>query len=140
MKRLNVDSKKSGSQTNRTERVKTDGREGLGLVEENENSEDGGREEHDFEQAVVQKLLGCVPIIHPDIPARRWWDVLVTCLVLFTVIDTPWKLAYHVPLISTAVTIVVDLLFIMDIFLQFCTGFEEEDSPLVIMEPDLIVS
>ena len=97
-------------------------------------------EDFEDEQGDEQKLFGLLPLIHPDIPARRWWDVFMTFLILFTVIDTPWILAYRLPLISKTVTDMVDVFFGIDICLQFMTGFEEEDSTGVIMDPGKIVS
>jgi hypothetical protein len=82
-------------------------------------------------------LRGKDLVFHPLCSFRHIWDVLVTLLCLYSVFETPFRIAYHYDRTDLSgiqiFNLVVDLLFCLDIALSFNTGFFKLRDHLVVM-------
>lgn len=67
-------------------------------------------------------------MIDPRSKSSRQWDIIIAVLLLFTALVTPYEVAF----ISTQfnalfyINRIVDLMFLLDIFVAFSTGFQDQ--------------
>ena len=77
-------------------------------------------------------------IIHPFSVFRRYWDVSTMMFLFYIVILVPYRIAFNqeaqgFPLVFDRL---VDAIFIIDIFLNFITGYAE--GSVVVLDPKKI--
>jgi len=67
-------------------------------------------------------------IFHPAEPIRLRWDLLMTLIMLYVLIDLPVKLCFEIEINSTnsLIELVIDAFFFVDIIFNFNTGFITE--------------
>ena len=68
--------------------------------------------------------------------SRWYWDILVVCLLLFTVIVLPVSIAFYsedqTKPVWLTINTLVDILFITDIVINFRTGIASTDNPDIV--------
>lgn len=75
---------------------------------------------------VPRRLLKPHYFIDPEASAKRMWDLLLTCLVLYTTLIVPYRVCFQVEasggfaVLETA----MDVAFFIDIVLNFITGLQ----------------
>jgi hypothetical protein len=79
-------------------------------------------------------------IMAPDNDFHRYWDPVMVLLLLYTAFFVPYKIAFLTkdPLGIQISEKVVDVLFFLDIFVNFLTGYEDVEKNILIVEPNLI--
>mmetsp|Transcript_27553 Transcript_27553/g.94085 ORF Transcript_27553/g.94085 Transcript_27553/m.94085 type:complete len:869 (+) Transcript_27553:197-2803(+) len=72
-------------------------------------------------------------VIHPYSVFRRYWDVFLTALLLYVALVLPYRVAFQIEPTGFArgFDIFVDSLFILDVFLNACTGFRNKKGHVV---------
>eukprot|EP01052_Picozoa_sp_SAG31_P015477 SAG31_NODE_996_length_10492_cov_4.648802_1_plen_739_part_00 len=83
-----------------------------------------------------ETIRGCHHIIHPDWPFRQGWDILQIMFLAQVALLTPFEIGFDRPdpvLWSTSffVHAIVDIYFIADIWMSFCTAFFYAENKIV---------
>jgi hypothetical protein len=78
------------------------------------------------EQFEETKLCGYLPVWHPTHPLLRNWDLLVAILVLSQLLIVPYQIAGFPGGESVeSVNVYIDIIFFIDIFVQFNLAIEK---------------
>ena len=75
-----------------------------------------------------------IPVFHPLSFFRLRWDVLVTVLLLYCLVEIPYRICFELYVAPThpyeIVNLLVDLFLLADVFIQLRTGFFEQSGVL----------
>jgi hypothetical protein len=91
--------------------------------------------------------LQSIPVIHPRSKFRQWWNMLMVCLLLYTATAVPYRAAFGV--LSSGAGLFVEIIFacvyLLDIVVNFCTGFDssnqsEHGKPAVIIMEHIAIA
>ena len=63
-------------------------------------------------------------VIHPDNTLKQVWEIFILLSVLFTATVEPLKVCYGLSLMED-VDVILDICFVLDILLQFFTGYHD---------------
>ena len=71
--------------------------------------------------------------IHPLQQQKRWWDAFLAICVIYNAIFCPFHLAFEVKMgaLHELMYRIVDIVFIVDIFVNFNTGFYDSANNLI---------
>jgi hypothetical protein len=78
----------------------------------------------------MKKRNNRVPFMfYPEDEMKANWDLLLTLLLIFTCILTPYRIAFegNNPRRSKIVNNIIDLFFLIDIIFNFATAYQDED-------------
>jgi hypothetical protein len=69
-------------------------------------------------------------IIHPQHPCKVSWDVLISFLILYSALLIPFRVGFDVEAegANNKFDIAVEIVFTIDIFLTFITGYKEQEA------------
>ncbi|CAK0884447.1 unnamed protein product [Prorocentrum cordatum] len=89
--------------------------------------------------------LGCsswlaLPVLHPEHPRLLLWNLVGVVFLTYIVFMLPYELSFG-PCSSNelfVVASVVDVYYILDVIVTFRTGYEDEETKCVVMDPDRI--
>jgi len=73
-------------------------------------------------------------IIFPNSNARRRWDILIILLVIFNVVMLPMEIGLDLDFTGSFrynIELFIDIIFALDIVLNFFTGFIDDNNILV---------
>jgi hypothetical protein len=72
-------------------------------------------------------------ILLPDDPFKTRWEILVSLILIFTAITTPYRIAFveNDDVGWTVINYMIDGIFFIDIIMCFVTGYENEDEELI---------
>ena len=68
-------------------------------------------------------------VIMPNSPFKMFWNMVLILLLLYTASITPFKMAFidTVPSFVFAIDVIVDTLFVVDLFINFFSAYENLD-------------
>lgn len=71
-------------------------------------------------------------LINPDSPGKRLWDVYIGSLLIYTALLVPYRLAFEddTPVGWFAFDLYLDSMFMLDILLNFFTGYYDKEDEL----------
>ena len=71
-------------------------------------------------------------ILLPDDPIKRFWNILIICLLVYVATYVPYSISFHKPhppnlpwTFQMYFDLVVDILFIMDLLISFISAYED---------------
>jgi CRP-like cAMP-binding protein len=73
-------------------------------------------------------------LIHPEHPAKIYWDLSIGVLIIYSIITVPYRIAFEVESVRGfwfVVDICVDMLFGVDMFIHFRTCYHDKDNLFV---------
>jgi len=81
-----------------------------------------------------------VYLIHPNGTYKTWWDILIALLVIFSIIVEPMKLSFHPSSDQSldAFEWLITSVFILDMILNFITGYEDKQTDKIVFDQTLI--
>jgi len=81
-------------------------------------------------------------ILHPAALSRMTWDAIQVVFLLYIAMVVPYRVGFNEPAQGPLywLEVLQDLFFIVDIFLNFVTGYVEEDTGTLVMLPKPIAT
>lgn len=72
-------------------------------------------------------------IIMPDDPFKTKWEIIISLILIFTAVTTPYRIAFvdTDSLGWVVVNYIIDSCFFIDIIMCFVTGIEDENEELI---------
>lgn len=85
-------------------------------------------------------LSKAVYLIHPNGTYKTWWDILIALLVIGSIIVEPLKLSFYPPSDHSLDNLewLVTSVFMVDMMLNFITGYEDKQTDQIIFNLSLI--
>jgi hypothetical protein len=79
----------------------------------------------------------CYKIIHPGLPQKIKWDMVLGLIIVYSVCCIPYRIGFDDPAVGgwDVFDIICDLFFAADMILNFNTAYETKESDLVINRP-----
>ena len=92
--------------------------------------------------------LHAAHMVDPHAPPRVWWDFVMLLCVLYIVVVAPLEFGFEFRKdyrhergfedANVVLDLLLDVYFICDLLLNFCTGYVDEESNRLVMDPKLV--
>ncbi len=87
-----------------------------------------GAEQHIIDPMVLQET-DCIPVFNPRNKYKVAWDLFLAVIIFYSVLSIPYKIGFSIEYemffgsVDGAIDLTMDILFLLDIFATFNTGF-----------------
>jgi hypothetical protein len=110
-------------------------------AEEEDPDESKGSVKIVFEDPmIVEKMPRC--IIHPQTHWKTVWNIVMLLLIIFIAITVPYRISFEdqTPPVWLYTDIIIDMLFIIDVSMNFFTAIEDDNGELCTDHKKIIMS
>ena len=115
-------------------KVASDARETRAIMQGANDEEGVALHSTDNDEEIEHRLRLQTPrgFVHPHARSKQFWDVYVAALILYSVIEVPYRVGFNVPARDgwLAFGLFIDFCFFIDIILNFRQGYVEENGTI----------